>query len=333
MSDNQEKPPVINTNPATHDKLDTGIDMQVTEAIDVPVLRLRSQRKRLFQTFIRNRPAILGLFLMLVVLFTAVFADDWFIAIFQGREPQPLLAPYDPLKQDARNRLAPPSREHWMGLDSYGRDTLSRIIYGARISLMVGIFAVIIGGVVGALMGLVGGYQGGKSENLLMRATDVLMAFPSLIMGLMVLAVLGGGLFNMILAIGIVLTPTFARIAHGSTLTVKQNEYVEAARSIGSGNFRIARVHVLPNITSELVVLASIWIATAIRVEANLSFIGLGVSPPTPAWGSMIRDGTQFLFDAPWVSFFPGMAILITVLAFNLLGDGLRDVFDPKLQR
>ena len=182
-------------------------------------------------------------------------------------------------------------------------------------------------------MGLVGGYQGGKSENLLMRATDVLMAFPSLIMGLMVLAVLGGGLFNMILAIGIVLTPTFARIAHGSTLTVKQNEYVEAARSIGSGNFRIARVHVLPNITSELVVLASIWIATAIRVEANLSFIGLGVSPPTPAWGSMIRDGTQFLFDAPWVSFFPGMAILITVLAFNLLGDGLRDVFDPKLQR
>jgi len=269
---------------------------------------------------------------MFIVLFTAVFADDWFIAIFQGREPQPLLAPYDPLIQDPANRLAPPSREHWMGLDSYGRDTMSRIIYGARVSLLVGIVAVLIGGIVGAIMGLTGGFQGGKTENLLMRATDVLMAFPSLIMGLMVLAVLGGGLFNMILAIGVVLAPTFARVAHGSTLTVKANEYVEAARSIGSGNLRIARVHVFPNITSELVVLASIWIATAIRVEANLSFIGLGISPPTPAWGSMIRDGTQHLFDAPWVSFFPGMAILITVLAFNLLGDGLRDVFDPKLQ-
>ena len=321
-----------NIDPGKIDKLDLGIDSQVLEPLDVPAIRIRSQRKRLWQTFIRNRPAILGLFLMFIVLFTAIFADDWFIAIFQGRDPQPLLAPYDPLLQDPANRLAPPSREHWMGLDSYGRDQMSRIIYGSRVSLLVGVAAVLIGGISGALMGLTGGYQGGKTENFLMRATDVLMAFPSLIMGLMVLAVLGGGLFNMILAIGIVLAPTFARVAHGSTLTVKENEYVEAARSIGSGNFRIARVHVLPNITSELIVLASIWIATAIRVEANLSFIGLGVSPPTPAWGSMIRDGTKYLFDAPWVSFFPGMAILITVLAFNLLGDGLRDVFDPKLQ-
>jgi len=255
MSDNQEKPPVVNINPATHDKLDAGIDSQLTEAIDVPVLRLRSQRKRLFQTFIRNRPAILGLVLVFLVFFTAFFADDWFIAIFQGREPQPLLAPYNPLKQDPQNRLAAPSREHWMGLDSFGRDTMSRIIYGARVSLLVGIVAVIIGGVAGAFMGLIGGYQGGKTEDLMMRSTDVLMAFPSLIMGLMVLAVLGGGLFNMILAIGIVLTPTFARIAHGSTLTVKANEYVDAARSIGAGNLRIVRVHVFPNITGELVVL------------------------------------------------------------------------------
>jgi peptide/nickel transport system permease protein len=321
-----------NIDPGKIDKLDLGIDSQLLEPLEVPAIRIRSQKKRLWQTFIRNRPAILGLVLMFIVLLTAIFADDWFIAIFQGRDPQPLLAPYDPLIQDPANRLAPPSREHWMGLDSYGRDQMSRIIYGSRVSLLVGIAAVLIGGIAGALMGLTGGYQGGKTENFLMRTTDVLMAFPSLIMGLMVLAVLGGGLFNMILAIGIVLAPTFARVAHGSTLTVKENEYVEAARSIGSGNFRIARVHVLPNITSELVVLASIWIATAIRVEANLSFIGLGVSPPTPAWGSMIRDGTKYLFDAPWVSFFPGMAILITVLAFNLLGDGLRDVFDPKLQ-
>ncbi len=322
----------MSQDPARSDKLDAGIDSELLESLQVPAIRLRSQRKRLWQTFIRNRPSILGLVLVFLVFFTAVFADDWFIAIFQGRDPQPLLAPYDPLKQDPQNRLAAPSREHWMGLDSFGRDTMSRIIYGARVSLLVGIVAVLIGGVAGVLMGLTGGYQGGKTENLMMRATDVLMAFPSLIMGLMVLAVLGGGLFNMILAIGVVLTPTFARVAHGSTLTVKSNEYVEAARSIGSGNFRIARVHVFPNITSEIIVLASIWIASAIRIEANLSFIGLGISPPTPAWGSMIRDGTQYLFDAPWVSFFPGMAILVTVLAFNLLGDGLRDVFDPKLQ-
>ncbi len=313
-------------------KLDVVIEEELTERLDAPAIRIRSQRKRLFQTFVRNRPAILGVFLLVLVLVMAIFADDWFIAIFQGREPQPLLAPYDPLEQDTVNRLAPPSREHWMGLDSYGRDTLSRIIYGSRVSLLVGLLSVLIGGVSGALMGLTGGFLGGKVENVIMRVADILMAFPSLIMGLMVLAVLGGGLFNMILAIGIVLSPTFARVAHSSTLGVKENEYVEAARSIGAGNWRIARVHILPNIISEVVVLASIWIASAIRVEANLSFIGLGVSPPTPAWGSMIRDGTKYLFQAPWVSFFPGLAILITVLAFNLLGDGLRDILDPKLQ-
>ncbi len=301
-------------------------------ALEAPAIRIRSQRKRLFQTFVRNRPAILGVFLMLIVLSMALFADDWFIAIFQGREPQPLLAPYDPLEQDTANRLTPPSREHPMGLDSFGRDTLSRVIYGSRVSLLVGLISVLIGGVAGALMGIVGGYLGGKTENVLMRIADILMAFPSLIMGLMVLAVLGGGLFNMILAIGIVLAPTFARVAHSSTLSVKQNEYVTAARSIGASNLRITRLHILPNIVSEIVVLASIWVASAIRVEANLSFIGLGVSPPTPAWGSMIRDGTKYLFQAPWVSLFPGLAILITVLAFNLLGDGLRDVLDPKLQ-
>ncbi len=300
--------------------------------LEAPAIQIRSQRKRLFQTFVRNRPAILGVFLMLIVVSMALFADDWFIAIFQGREPQPLLAPYDPLIQDTANRLTPPSREHPMGLDSFGRDTLSRVIYGSRVSLMVGLIAVLIGGVTGAVMGIVGGYLGGKTENVLMRIADILMAFPSLIMGLMVLAVLGGGLFNMILAIGIVLAPTFARVAHSSTLSVKENEYVTAARSIGAGNLRITRMHILPNIVSEIVVLASIWIASAIRVEANLSFIGLGVSPPTPAWGSMIRDGTKYLFQAPWVSLFPGLAILITVLAFNLLGDGLRDVLDPKLQ-
>jgi peptide/nickel transport system permease protein len=298
-----------------------------------PTIKLRSQRQRVLRTFLRNRTAILGLILAIVVSLTAIFADDWFIAILQGREPQPLLAPYDPIKQDTRNRLAPPSPEHFLGLDTYGRDTWSRIIYGARVSLMVGIGSVLLGGALGTLGGLAAGYLGGKVENIFMRVVDILMAFPSLIMGLMVLAVLGAGLSKMILAIGIVLSPTFARVAHSVTLTIKENEYVEAARSLGASRFRIIRTHVLPNILGEMVVLASIWTATAIRVEANLSFIGLGVAPPTAAWGTMIRQGTRHLGDAPWVSLFPGLAILVTVLAFNLLGDGLRDILDPRLQQ
>jgi len=306
---------------------------QAIEILEQPTIRLRSQRERLWRTFTRNRTAVVGLILAILVVLTAIFADDWFIAVFQDRKPEPLLAPYNPVKQDTRNRLASPSDEHIMGLDSYGRDTWSRIVYGARVSLLVGIGSVLLGGSLGTFMGLIAGYMGGKVENTLMRIVDVLMAFPSLIMGLMVLAVLGGGLFKMVLAIGIVLSPTFARVGHGATLAVKENEYVDAATAIGAGRFRIVRVHILPNILGEMVVLASIWTATAIRVEANLSFIGLGVSPPTPAWGSMIRDGTQHLGNAPWVSLFPGLAILITVLAFNLLGDGLRDILDPRLQQ
>jgi peptide/nickel transport system permease protein len=299
----------------------------------LPERKLRSQRQRMWHTFLRNRPAILGLFLVAAVVVAAVFADNWFIAIPLGQEPEPLLAIHNPYKQDARNRLAPPSKEHIMGLDSYGRDIYARIIYGARVSLAVGIGSVLLGGVLGTFMGLMAGYTGGKVENVIMRAVDVLMAFPSLIMGLMVLAVLGSGLGKMILAIGLVLSPTFARVAHSATLTIKDNDFVSAAIAVGAGRMRILRMHILPNILGEMIVLGSIWTASAIRVEANLSFIGLGISPPTPAWGSMIRDGTGFLRDAFWVSFFPGLAILIAVLGFNLLGDGLRDVLDPRLQQ
>ena len=297
-----------------------------------PAFQVRSQRQRIQSTFLKNRTAIVGLVLVILIALVAIFADDWFIAMFQGRDAKPLVALFNPTKQDARNRLAPPTPEHFMGLDAYGRDTWARIVYGTRVSLSVGLASVLLGGVLGTLMGLVAGYVGGRVENLIMRAVDVLMAFPSLIMGLMVLAVLGGGVGKMILAIGIVLSPTFARVAHSATLMIKENEYVEVARSLGASQLRIIRSHVLPNILGEMVVLASIWIATAIRVEANLSFIGLGVSPPTPAWGTMIREGTQHLGGAPWVSLFPGLAILITVLAFNLVGDGLRDVLDPRLQ-
>jgi peptide/nickel transport system permease protein len=284
----------------------------------------------LWDTFKRNRTALIGLIMVSFIIFIAVFADDWFIAWSQGREPEPLLAPYDPLKQDPRNRLQPPSWEHPMGLDTFGRDILSRIIYGARVSLMVGFLSVLMGGTLGTILGILAGYSGGKTEDTIMRSVDVLMAFPSLIMGLMVLAVLGAGIEKMIIAIGIMLAPAFVRVVHSSTLGIKENDFVMAARALGASRTRIIGAHILPNIIGEAIVLASIWTATAIRVEANLSFIGLGVSPPTPAWGTMIRDGTQYLTSAPWISIFPGLAILFTVLAFNLLGDGLRDIMDPK---
>jgi peptide/nickel transport system permease protein len=305
--------------------------MTVAEgALPQPQVRVLTLRQRMLHTFVRNRTAVAGLVLVILILCMAVFADDWFIAVFQGREPEPLLAPYDPTKQDAWNRLEAPSREHPMGLDSFGRDILSRIIYGARVSLLVGVVSVLLGGVVGTSLGLVAGFVGGKLENIVMRSVDVLMAFPSLIMGLMVLALLGPGIPKMIIAIGIMLAPAFVRVAHSSTLGIKEKDYVLAAHSIGVGQVRTLRTHILPNLMGEIIVLASIWAATAIRVEASLSFIGLGVAPPTPAWGTMIRDGMQHLTNAPWISLFPGMAILVTVLGFNLLGDGLRDVMDPK---
>lgn len=278
-----------------------------------------SQRQRVWRTFLRNRAAVLGLFLTIVVTLSAIAA--------------PLIAPHDPLEQSAKNRLAAPSEMYPLGRDTFGRDVLSRIVYAGRVSILVGVTSILLGGVVGTLLGLIAGYSGGKIENAIMRLIDILMAFPSLLLGLTVLAVLGPGLEKMIVAIGIMFSPGFARVVHGTTLSVKAHEFVEAARCIGATQARILRLHILPNILGEVVVLGSLWTASAIRVEASLSFIGLGVAPPTPTWGNMIRDGTPHLMNAPWLSVFPGLAILITVLAFNLLGDGLRDVLDPRLQQ
>ncbi len=298
----------------------------------VPVLRprIRTQRERAWYTFKRNRTALVGLAMVILVVLVAIFADTSIVALWTDAEPRPLLAPFDPTIQDTRSRLEPPSMLHPMGLDTYGRDIFSRVLYGTRVSLMVGVFSVALGGSMGVVLGLIAGYSGGRIEQWIMRSIDVLMAFPSLLMGLMVLAVLGPGLTKMIIAIGIMLAPGFVRVVHGATLSAKENDYILAARAIGVSQVRIVFRHILPNILGEVIVLASIWIASAIRVEASLSFIGLGVSPPTPAWGTMIREGVQYLTTAPWIALFPGLAILFTVLAFNLLGDGLRDVLDPK---
>ncbi len=279
---------------------------------------VRSERQRLWRTFTRNRAAVVGLVLAVLVTMVSIGA--------------PLVTPMDPLAQETRTRLQPPDPTHLLGRDTFGRDVFARVLYAGRISLLVGVCSVLLGGVIGSVMGLVAGYAGGKTENLIMRLVDTLMAFPTLLLGLLVLAVLGPGLFKMILAIGIMLSPAFARVMHGSALSLKKREFVEGARSIGASTPRILRLHILPNVLGEVVVLGSLWTASAIRIEANLSFIGLGVSPPTPTWGNMIRDGTPHLLNAPWLSVFPGLAILVTVLAFNLLGDGLRDVLDPHLR-
>ena len=281
--------------------------------------KLISQHQRVWRTFLRNREAVIGLILTILVIFVSAAA--------------PLIALQDPLDQSARNRLKSPDETYLLGRDTFGRDVFARVLYAGRVSLVVGVAAILLGGVIGTIMGLVAGYSGGKVENAIMRFVDILMAFPSLLLGLTVLAVLCPGLEKMILAIGIMFSPGFARVVHGSTLSVKAHEFVEAARCVGAHQTRILRLHILPNVFGEIVVLGSLWTASAIRVEASLSFIGLGVAPPTPTWGNMIRDGTLHLTNAPWLSVFPGLAILITVLAFNLLGDGLRDVLDPRLQQ
>ena len=291
---------------------------QVVERTAVAPVRTRSQRRRMWDTFLGNRAAVVGLVLVIVITLLSVFA--------------PLIASHDPLAQSGADRLTPPDQLYPLGRDAFGRDVLARILYAGRVSLLIGVLSVALGGSLGPLIGLVAGYSGGKLEGLLMRAVDVLMAFPSLLLGLTVLAVLGPGLEKVVLAIGLLLSPPFARVVHGATLALKGQEFISAARAVGAGHLRIMRLHILPNMVGEIVVLVSVWTASAIRVEASLSFIGLGISPPTPTWGNMIRDGTTHLINAPWLSIFPGLAIVLTVLAFNLLGDGLRDVLDPKLQ-
>ncbi|SFV16127.1 peptide/nickel transport system permease protein [Methylobacterium sp. 174MFSha1.1] len=242
----------------------------------------------------------------------------------------PWIAPYDPNEQDPVAALMGPSAEHWFGTDFFGRDVLSRVIWGARISLSVGFLATLIGVVVGTVIGVVAGYFGGWTDRLITAATDVLLSFPQLIMGLMLVAVLGPSLGNLILAIAVTAIPAFIRIARGSTLAMRQRDFVDACRALGYSDIRIMFGHILPNILDEVVVLASLWLATAIRTESTLAFIGLGVPPPTATWGSIVREGFDNLLDAPWLSIFPSLAILAVMIGLNLIGDGLRDATDPR---
>jgi peptide/nickel transport system permease protein len=269
----------------------------------------------------RRKPlgAVSAALLVLLVL-TAVFAD--------------VLAPYDPLATQPEIRLAAPSRAHWFGTDDIGRDVLSRIIYGSRISLWVGLLAVGIGTVFGMIIGLLCGYCEGRLDLVMQRVMDAVQAIPGLVLALAIVSVLKPNTTNAMLAIAIVIIPGNSRIVRGAVLSSKQNRYVEAAQAIGCRHPRIILSHILPNVTAPILIIASIWLGNAILIEATLSFLGLGTQPPTPSWGLMLSStGRAFMEQAPWLAIFPGLAISLAVFAFNLFGDTLRDAWDPKLRQ
>ena len=255
-----------------------------------------------------------------------------FLAMALAAIAAPLLSPHDPIEQNILYKLKPPTAEHLLGTDSFGRDILSRLLHGARISLVIGFVSTIAAMVVGSIIGMLAGWYGGRLDTVVMQAMDMLLAFPSLILGLLIVAMLGPSMTNIILAIALTSIPAFARIARAPTIAVKEREFIEACRSLGYSDARIVVGHILPNIFPEILVMGSLWLANAIRTEASLAFIGLGVKPPTPTWGGMIREGFENILDSAWLSVAPGLAILIAVFALNLLGDGLRDAIDPKLK-
>jgi peptide/nickel transport system permease protein len=267
----------------------------------------------------RVRFATLGIAVVALVVFLALFAG--------------FLAPLDPIKPDLNRSLEPPGLAHLLGTDDLGRDILSRVIYGARISLLAGVVSVAIALVAGVGLGILSGYWGGWVDDAIMRLMDALLSFPAIVLALAIAAAIGAGLTNVMIAIGIVNTPTFARLARGQTLAVRELDFVGAARVLGAWDLRIMRVHLLPNIAAPLIVQTSLSIAFAILAEASLSFLGFGVKPPEPSWGSMVSMGRGYLQQAPWLVFGPGAAIFITVMGFNFVGDALRDALDPRLSR
>ncbi|MBI5186910.1 MAG: ABC transporter permease [Nitrospinae bacterium] len=260
-------------------------------------------------------PAI-GLFIFLVLVFTAAFA--------------PWIAPHDPFRQDLYSRLAEPGAGHIMGLDRLGRDILSRIIHGARISLMIGVIVVGISSAAGISIGLVAGYFGGRWDNLIMRICDVFLAFPGLLLAIALMAILGPGLQNVVLALSVMGWVGYARLVRGQVLSLKEREFVVAAKALGLGNCRTMFLHILPNISGPVLVEMAFGMAGAITSEAGLSFLGLGAQPPTPSWGGMLNEGRLYMLTAPHLTTFPGLAIMLTILGLNFLSDGLRDRLDPR---
>ena len=283
-----------------------------------PAKKKRSMAADVWMRLCRNKMAMIGLVILLLLVFCALFANQ--------------LADYETLviKQDMSIRLQGPSAQHWLGTDEYGRDILARLIHGSRISLVVGLVSVTISLVIGGLCGALAGYYGGIIDNIIMRVMDVLLAVPSILLAITIVAAFGTSLFNVMVAIGMSSVPGYARIVRAAVLSIKDQEFVESSRSIGTGTLRIILREIIPNCMAPIIVQATLGVASAILSTASLSFIGLGVQQPVPEWGAMLSGGRTYMRDAIHLTVFPGLAIVITVLALNLVGDGLRDALDPR---
>jgi peptide/nickel transport system permease protein len=277
---------------------------------------LESPARRALRRLLKRKGAVVGLIVLAIFLLFAIFA--------------PLIAPFDPIATSWSLARKPPSAQHWFGTDDLGRDVLARVIYGTRASLMAGVISVSIALSVGVPLGLLSGYRGGFIDALISRITDAMLACPFLILAIALAAFLGPSLSNAMIAIGVTATPIFVRLTRGQVMSVKVEDYVEAARAMGNPRWRIALFHILPNIMPALLVQATLSIAAAIIAEAALSFLGLGQQPPSPSWGSMLNAAQRFLTNAPWMAIWPGLAIFLVVLSLNLVGDGLRDALDPR---
>ena len=290
------------------------------EAVDeVEVIQTRWARfKVFFKRLWKNKAAIFGLILSSTIVIACILA--------------PVVAPYDPLELNIPMRLTPPSSRYLMGTDQFGRDILSRILYGGRLSLGVGIISVVLGLVPGVIFGLTSGFLRGWVDTLIMRLVDIVMALPSILLALLIVTVLGPGLMNTMIAVGIGGIPSMIRLVRGKVLSVRETEYVEAARSIGATDARIMFTHILPNCAAPIIVVGTLRLPSAIIMAASLSFIGLGAQAPTPEWGAMLASGRHFLVTSWWICTFPGLAIFLSVLGMNLFGDGLRDALDPRLK-
>ncbi|MER2063742.1 MAG: nickel transporter permease [Alkalibacterium sp.] len=291
--------------------LNAGMPQQ-TQQLKPNIVRFQEFWKK----FIRNKSAVIGFMLIMILILIAVFG--------------PYLTPYDPNAQNYDALLETPSWDHWFGTDHHGRDIFTRIIHGMSITLRVGFFSVLIGMTIGVTLGVISGYYGNWVDTIIMRLMDVLLAFPGILLALAIVSVLGGSINNVIISVAIFSIPVFARISRGSTLEVRELEYVEAARALGANDLRIIGGHILPNIMSPIIVQATLNIATSVLTASGLSFLGMGAQPPTPEWGAMLSDGRNYMWDAPHVATIPGLAIVVVVLAFNIFGDGLRDALDPK---
>ena len=274
--------------------------------------------RRTARVFARNRLVLAGAILVVLVVLTALLAR--------------LIAPYDPISNNIRAALQPPSSLYLFGTDRFGRDVFSRVVFGSQLSLLVGLVSVAISATFGTLLGLTSGFFGGWIDDVIGRVMDVLFSFPALVLAIAIAATLGPGITNAIIAIAVVYAPLFGRVVRGPVLVERSKDYVEAARALGVGSSRLILRHVLPNVLSPLIVQVTLTISHAILLESYLSFLGLGTQPPYPSWGTMLQENRTFLETAPWTSLFPGLAIMLAVLAFNLLGDGIRDVLDPRVR-